>query len=99
MLEDTRRAKRLFAEDGSEMLSAHLSYFAFADPESGLELLRIALGHAAARGYPALFVAVSPTVVRELCAGLGPGVVVAPAVVFGAGLESGREWHINTSEI
>src|SRR5262249_11759480 len=32
LFEDTRRGKRLIADDGSQLISAHLSYFAFATP-------------------------------------------------------------------
>jgi hypothetical protein len=100
LFEDTRRAKRLFADDGSELNSAHLSSFAFRTAPAGAALLRSALGHAARLGFPALFVAVAaeeaPALVDELAM---PDVVVAPALVYGAGLEPGFPWNVNTSEI
>lgn len=40
-VEDTRRAKRLIADDGVEMSSAHLSCFTYRDTRSGVELLRV----------------------------------------------------------
>ena len=47
LVEDTRRAKRLHAHDGSELRSAHLSFFAFHDPAAGADLLQRALRFAA----------------------------------------------------
>src|SRR5262249_29169328 len=87
-LEDTRRAKRLIADDGTEMRSAHLSAFAFRDLAAGVELLHEAIRRAGSLGFPALFVAVPAAEAAGIRAAL-PGVeaVAAPATVFGAGLE------------
>ena len=52
------RAKRLFADDGSEMRSAHLSCFAYEDQGAGIGLLLVALRLAASRGFPDLFVSI-----------------------------------------
>lgn len=99
-LEDTRRAKRLFTDDGTEMRAAHLSSFAFQDWRAGAELLRQALHHAAARAFPALFVAVPAVEAEGLCRALeGIESVAAPASVFGVGLEPFPFWHLNTAEI
>lgn len=99
-LEDTRRAKRLIADDGVEMCSAHLSCFAYQDLHAGVLLLRRALRAAAGRGMPALFVAVAPHDAEEICQRLEEGRVVrAPATIFGTGIESGSIWNINTAEI
>jgi hypothetical protein len=106
-LEDTRRAKRLIADDGVEMRSAHLSCFAYRDASAGVELLRVALCHAARRGLPALFLAVAASEAQDFCPALGRGLqttpqrsaVLAPATIYGAGLESGPVWNINTAEI
>lgn len=99
-LEDTRRAKRLIADDGAEMLSAHFSAFAYRDARFGADLLRHALGRASALGFPALFVAVPLSEADALQAAL-PDVeaVRAPATVFAHGLEPGPLWNVNTSEI
>ena len=94
-LEDTRRAKRLIADDGSEMISAHLSCIGYRDPAALGELLRVARGVAARRGHPAVFAAVSP----ELADTEAPGAVVAPATIFAAAIEPGGLWSINTAEI
>jgi hypothetical protein len=99
-LEDTARAKRLIADDGAEMHSAHLSFFACADLSAGAELIRAALQRAHALGFPALFVSVphheGPAVQQALDM---PGTVAAPATIFGTNLLSGFAWNINTAEI
>ncbi|MDB6064139.1 MAG: hypothetical protein JWR26_347 [Pedosphaera sp.] len=99
MLEDTRRAKRLITGDGSEMLSAHLSCFAYNEVAAGAELLHAALRHVARLGLPALFVAVAAPDAKALRQALGNvEVLLAPATVYGAGLVAGS-WNINSSEI
>lgn len=99
-LEDTRRAKRLIADDGQEMVSAHLSRFRYADTASAGALLRRARAAAGAAGFPALFVAVpapeAPAVTADLT---GLDVVAAPATVFGAGLVPHSHWWLDTAEI
>lgn len=99
-LEDTRRAKRLIADDGVEMRSAHLSCFAYRDVQTGAALIRSAVGRAAARGFPALFVAVADPDGEAVYRCLeGTEIVAAPATVYGAGLEPGPLWNVNTAEI
>ena len=99
-LEDTRRSKRLYEHTGSEMLSAHLSCFAFRDVASAVPLLSEARARAGATGYPALFAAVPAAAAVSLCNALGePNLLAAPATVFGAGLERRAPWSINTAEI
>jgi hypothetical protein len=100
MLEDTRKAKRLIVSDGSELLSAHLSCFAYDAAAAGAELIRVALRQAAALGLPALFVAVPEPNAQELRESLHDVEVLtaAPASVYGAGLRPGR-WNINSSEL
>jgi len=100
LLEDTRRAKRLIADDGSEMLSAHLSFFAFRTPDAGAALLQVARQQTARAGLPAVFVAVAEPDAKALAGALGPvDKVVAPATIYGAELAPGPAWNINTSEI
>jgi hypothetical protein len=100
LLEDTGRAKRLIGDDGMELRSAHLSCFAHRSPAVALRLLRIALGQASSRGFPALFVAVDAAQAEEFVRGLdGLEITVAPATVFGTGLSAGQPWNINTAEI
>ncbi|MBY0528213.1 MAG: GNAT family N-acetyltransferase [Gemmataceae bacterium] len=99
-LEDTRRAKRLIADDGQEMRSAHLSAFAYRDVRVGAEFLRVAIGRAAALGFPALFVAVPAAEAEALRGELQElEAVRAPATVFGFQFETGPLWNVNTSEI
>jgi len=99
-LEDTRRGKRLLDSDGFELLSAHLSCFAFRHLDAATALLRAAARRAGALGYPALFVAVTHEEAAAVQAALLPTqATVAPATVYGAGLEVGAPWHINTAEI
>jgi hypothetical protein len=100
MLEDTGKAKRLFEVGGGELRSAHVSYFAFAQPNDGARLLMQAAERAAAMEYPALFCAVPLGRAESLMEALGSvACKVAPATVYGAGMASGRTWHLNTSEI
>jgi len=99
MVEDTRKAKRLIAGEGSEMLSAHLSCFAYRTAGAGADLIKVALRHASAAGLPALFVAAAESDSHELRAHLGTlHALPAPAIVYATGL-SGSSWNINTSEI
>lgn len=99
-LEDTRRAKRLIADDGVEMRSAHLSCFAYLDRAAGVRLLQVALRRAAGRSFPALFVAIAASEAEAFCQALGEmNVVAAPATVFGTGIEPVPLWKINTAEI
>jgi hypothetical protein len=94
-LEDTRRAKRLIADDGTEMISAHLSCFAYRDTASATRLLHAARARAAARGFPALFAAVPACDTLDV---LPADAVHAPATVFGDCFPSAL-WLISTSEI
>ena len=100
LLEDTRRGKRLIADDGQEMRGAHLSHFAFRRVEEAFALLAVARRLAEQHGFPAIFVAVAErdaAALREAVAGWNP--VVAPATVYAAGLDAGGDWNINSSEI
>jgi len=100
LVEDTRRCKRLLADNGSELRSGHLSFFAWQTPAAGAALLRAALACAKRAGHPALFVAVAPRDAPALEEALGPAEkVVAPATIFGHGLDDDIAWNINTAEI
>jgi hypothetical protein len=99
LLEDTRKAKRLISDDGQELLSAHLSCFAYNSVSAAAELLRVALIEAARSNLPALFVAVPDAEVAALCRSVPSlNILTAPATVYGAGLPPGL-WNINSSEI
>lgn len=100
VLEDTRRGKRLFVEDGSEMLSAHLSRFAYASPQAGARLLESAAALAGEQGMEALFVAVPGRASDGLLQHLADlAITVALAAVYGHALEAGVDWWIDTAEI
>jgi hypothetical protein len=99
-LEDTRRAKRLIDSDGVEMLSAHLACFAWRTPRAGAELIHAARWQAALAGLPALFTAVPEQDLPPLETELGETErIIAPATVYGVGLQPGPAWNINSSEI
>ena len=99
-LEDTRRAKRLITDEGTEIRSAHLSCFAYQHRMIGAQLLQVALRVAASRNFPDMFVAIPHSEASSLCDALdGLDPVIAPATVFGTGLQSGPLWNINTAEI
>ena len=99
MLEDTRKAKILFAGEGMEMLSAHLSCFAYGSVSEGAELIGVALSLEKNSGLPALFLSVPERDAPALCDSLHRyEVLVATAVVYGTGLAK-ADWNINTSEI
>ncbi len=99
-LEDTRWAKRLVANDGLEIMSAHLSAFAFRDAGDGAALIRAACAQAALLNYPALFVAVAQADAQALHAALGDiNVVYAPATIYAHGFSPGPAWNIHSSEI
>ncbi len=99
MLEDTRRAKQLITGDGLELLSAHLSCFAYRGASAAAELIGVALRQAARLGLPALFVSVAEADSGTLRASLDSfEVLAAPAIVYGTGLAAAA-WNINSSEI
>ena len=99
-LEDTLKAKRLFADDGAEMRSMHISCLAYRSTLSGVELVRAAMRSAEHRGFGALFVAIAEPEAAGFAAALGePPLAVAPCTIFGTGLAPCPLWNINTSEI
>jgi hypothetical protein len=99
LLEDTRKAKRLISDDGLEMLSAHLSCFAYSDVAAASRLIGVGLSRASHAGLPAVFASVAEADAQPLAAALSQFAVhAAPAAVYGTGLEPGR-WNINTAEI
>lgn len=99
-LEDTRRAKRLLDEKGTELKAAHLAFFAFREARAGAELLAAALTRCGRAGFPSLFVALP----RAQAAALRPLAadkieLEASASIYGAGLAPGHDWHISSSEV
>ena len=96
MLEDTRRGKRLWLESGGEMVSAHLSGFAYATPEAGAELLASAVVRAQGPFFVALPLR-QMEAMRPLLEGLE--FTEAEATVYGHDLEKGHDWWVDTAEI
>ena len=96
MLEDTRRGKRLFLESGGELVSAHLSGFAYATPEAGAELLAAAVVRAQGPFFAALPLR-QMEAMRTLLDGLN--FTEAGACIYGHGLECGHDWWVDTAEI
>jgi len=100
LLEDTMKAKQLIQSDGLQMISAHLSCFAFQDAKAAIRLIRSALILCTDRGLPAMFVALTPNDSKAVLSESDLGqVTVAPATTYGTGFELNKEWNINTSEI
>jgi hypothetical protein len=100
IIEDTRRGKRLFREEGEEIVSAHLGCFAFRDAPSAVTLLRSAAALCRAQQIDGLFIALPSTNTRALLAELPPGSFTpALATVFGTGLPADTAWAVNPSEI
>jgi hypothetical protein len=99
-LEDTTRAKRLWASDGRELVGSHLTAFAFDSPRAGGALLAAAAARCAASGVPSLFVALAAEDAEPVLAASGiADAVVAPATVFAAGLEQDHAWNVNSAEV
>jgi hypothetical protein len=103
VLEDTRQAKRLIEEDGSEMRTAHLSKFAYADLPSAIRLVRQALARCVSQSLAsAMFVAVPAGDTAAFLALLEDvsGVVQASAAIYGTWPDlAGEQWRISTAEI
>ena len=100
ILEDTRRGKLLFQDDGREMISAHLSCFGYRRASDAVRLLRVAAGICRRQRMPALFVCLPmPHGGKVLALLRQSDMVLAPATVFGAGFAAGQKWSINTAEI
>jgi hypothetical protein len=100
VLGDTRVGKRLWLEDGSELLSGHLSGFRFTDPAAGAEVIRQGVAVAEAAGLPAVFVSVPAAGAAPLLEKLsGLTVGISPATIYGCGLPPGMDWWVDTAEI
>ena len=99
-LEDTRRGKRLHLESGEELLSAHLSNWAWTDARAAVRVLRQALAASLQHDFPALFAAMP----RQWYPQLAPllhllQIQEAPATIFGTGFDLYQDWWIDTAEI
>lgn len=98
--EDTRRCKRLFRDDGAEMISGHLTSFAYNQIDDGLRMLRAVADRCVDLELPAFFVSLPREDGRVASIRLGvSGIIEAPATIFGHGIPAGAEWSVQTSEI
>jgi hypothetical protein len=102
-IEDTRKAKRLFALDNQEILTAHISNFVYSTPASGAEIILMSLKYVQKSDYTSIFVAVYPEHVsafRELL--LPCEILEAKASLFGnlpSDALKTTKWSVNTSEV
>ena len=100
VVEDTSRGKRLLRDEHREMNAAHLSQFAYSGTAAGAALIGAALAVGREAGSPALFVSIparDTAAFRDHLRALHP--LEAPAAIYACGLESGRAWHVASSEI
>lgn len=107
-LQDTRRAKRLFREDGSEISNAHLTNFYFDSIDSAASIIESALESARENDFEALFLSLDTERSQQLSAVLEKlGATKSEAIIYGAGViaeeqfndHSNRNWCINSSEV
>lgn len=100
VLEDTRRGKQLWLQSGVELLSAHLSRWAWTNAHSGAAILKQAVSISLKHGFPALFAALPRPFYPSLAPHLDSlQVQKAPATVFGIGFDPDQDWWIDTAEI
>lgn len=100
VLEDTRRGKQLWLQSGEELLSAHLSRWAWTHAHSGAAILKQAVSISLKHGFPALFAALPNRCYPNLAQYLDSlQVQEAPATVFGIGFDPDQDWWIDTAEI
>ena len=98
ILEDTLTAKRLFDDEGKEIVSGHLSSFQYGKPKEGVQLIQSIMPEAEVNGYPALFFSV-PIEDKNIFLKELEGSNCAPAFVYGRNMERAHRWQLNTSEI
>lgn len=98
ILEDTMTAKRLFADDGSEIVSGHLSSLQYFRVEDGVNLVKAIMPEAKRNNYPALFFSVPLEDKDEYLKNL-KGAHCAPAFIYGRNMEASCRWQLNTAEI
>ncbi len=100
ILLDTRRGKRLWKNDGTELASLHLTALHFTSASALFHLIQTAIAKSSELGYPGLFTALpaSHPMVHPLLDASGGTATLAGASVYGTALPEGH-WMINTSEI
>lgn len=99
-LEDTRIAKRLITEEGEEIISAHLSYFAYRDQISAKRLICMAQYYAFEQDIPYFFVSIDTTEVAPFLDFFEKlQAYPASATIYGKNFEKELLWSVNTAEI
>jgi hypothetical protein len=99
ILTDTLESKRLYS-GSTELVSAHLSQFAYDRLEDGIDVVRTALRLCSERDIPALFLSLPQTKLAEWKEHEHyPHSTFSGATIYGLGLEPGHQWNINTSEV
>lgn len=100
-LEDTQKGKRLFHQNGHELLNAHLAAFIYTEFDDAIHLLQQACIIAFQQGLHQLFCNIKLQDVPYCTQVFGTALQVnTQATVFTAGLGPSRyDWLISTSEI
>ena len=99
MLEDTKKAKRLYLENGEEIISSHLSYFTYSDEAAGINVIMYALQESKKNGYSAMFIALDENQYKHLMPNLSDlKSEVTTATIYCTGVLPSN-FLINTSEI
>jgi len=101
ILEDTRKAKRLFRiSDNKEIISTHLGQFTFSSPKAGAELIHQALHLTSKQGIPAMFLALPQDKADEISSLLMTNPEITTTIgVYGNGISKHNYWHVNSSEV
>lgn len=100
VVEDTRRAKCLWSDNGEELISAHLSGLHFDTARQGAEIVHQAVREVFQKQMPAVFLAIPKSKAQNLLPLLRDlNVHEAPATIYGHGLKAGYDWWVDTAEI
>lgn len=99
-LEDTRKVKRLVKNDGSEIVAAHLSNFAYSDVNAAALMINSAATLAALQHFQCLFVSFPWQDCQSIVQALPAlNMLVASATVYAHALTAGNPWFVHSSEI
>lgn len=100
LLEDTRRAKRLFDRDRSEYRYAHLTYLSYSEPEHIAQLVPHACERSRSLGFTHLFVTVPDIHLKALQSRLEDIEYDAySASIYGVSLNENFPFLVSSSEI
>lgn len=100
LLEDTRRAKRLYDRERCEYRYAHLTYLSYTEPEHIAQLLPLACARSQSLGFTHIFVTVPDFHLSALQSRLEDIEHNAySASIYGVSLSEGFPFLVNSSEI